>query len=129
MTKSTGVGRGGYRKGARRPELPKRLKREKQVISFQAGDFAYFVAVMGSVEAAKKQIEQWVRAYPMACGETDRLLAQSPLAAELLTYLEMQSTPEAESLADKLQSLVVVRELDELRVEGAIELPGGAYIV
>jgi hypothetical protein len=129
MTKSTGVGRGGYRKGARRPELPKRLKREKQIISFQAEDFAYFVAVMGSVEAAKKQIEQWVRAYPMARGETDRLLAQSPLVAELLTYLETQNTPEAESLSEKLQSLVVTRELDELRVEGAIELPGGAYIV
>ena len=129
MTKSTGVGRGGYRKGARRPELPKRLKREKQIISFQAGDFAYFVAVMGSVVAAKKQIEQWVRAYPMARGETDRLLAQSPLAAELLTYLETQNTPEAESLAEKLQGLVVNRELDELRAEGAIELPGGSYIV
>jgi hypothetical protein len=129
MTKSTGVGRGGYRKGSRRPKLPKRLKREKQIISFQAGDFAYFVAVMGSVGAAKKQIEQWVRAYPMARSETDRLLAQSPVAAELLTYLETQSTPEAESLAEKLQSLVVNRELDELRVEGVINLPGGAYIV
>jgi hypothetical protein len=129
MTKSTGVGRGGYRKGARRPELPKRLKREKQIISFQAGDFAYFVAVMGSIEAAKKQIEQWVRAYPMARGETDRLLAQSPIAAELLNYLEAQNTPEAESLAEKLQSLVVTRELDELRDDGAIELSSGAYIV
>jgi hypothetical protein len=128
MTKSTGVGRGGYREGARRPKLPNIVKREKHVISFQAGEFAYFVVVMGSVEAAKKQIEQWVRAYPMARGETDHLLAQSPLAAELLTYLEAQSTPESKNLAEKLQSLVVVRELNELRAEGVIELPGGAYI-
>lgn len=106
MTKSTGVGRGGHRKGARRPQIPKRLKREKQTISFQAGDFAYFVAVMGSVEAAKKQIEEWVRAYPMARSETDRLLAQSPLAAELLAYLEVTDAPE--SLCDRLESLIGV---------------------
>lgn len=131
MTKSTGVGRGGYREGARRPELPKRLKREKQTISFQVGDFAYFVAVMGSVGAAKKQIEDWVRAYPMARGETDRLLTQSPLASEILSYLETQEdSAKAQELADKLQLLIVNRELDELRAEGAIaQLPGGAYIV
>jgi hypothetical protein len=105
MTKSTGVGRGGYREGARRPALPKRLKREKQIISFQAGDFACFVAVLGSVEAAKKQIEQWVRAYPLARGETDRLLAQSPLVVELLNYLEVTDAPE--ELRDKLESLMV----------------------
>lgn len=128
MTKSTGVGRGGYRKGARRPELPKRLKREKQIISFQAGDFAYFVAVMGSVEAAKKQIEQWVRAYPMARGETDRLLAQSPLAAELLIYLELTDAPE--HLRDRLESLIVQRVSDEVKIaDGVIKTKDGAYIV
>jgi len=104
MTKSTGIGRGGYRKGARRPELPKRLKREKQIISFQAGDFADFVAVMGSLAAAKKQIEQWVRAYPMTCGETHRLLAKSPLAAKLLTYLKETNAPK--NLRDQLESLI-----------------------
>lgn len=128
MTKSTGVGRGGYRKGARRPELPKRLKREKQVISFQAGDFAYFVAVMGSVEAAKNQIEQWVRGYPMARGETDRLLTQSPLATELLAYLEEMGAPE--HLRDRLESLIVQRASDEIKiVDGVIKTKDGVYIV
>lgn len=128
MTKSTGVGRGGYRKGARRPELPKRLKREKQIISFQAGDFAYFVAVVGSVDAAKKQIEQWVRTYPMARGESDRLLAQSPLAAELLTYLEATDAPE--HLRDRLESLIVQRASDEDRLATeVIKTKDGAYIV
>src|SRR4028118_1289267 len=107
MTKSTGVGRGGYRKGAGRPELQKRLKREKQVINFQAGDFADFVAVMGSLAAAKKQIEQWVRTYPITRGETDRLLAQSPLTAELLAYLETTDAPK--NLRDQLKSLIVQR--------------------
>jgi hypothetical protein len=114
MTKSTGVGRGGYRKGARRPELPKRLKREKQVISFQAGDFADFVAAMGSLVTAKKQIEQWVRAYPITCGETDHLLTQPLLAAELLTYLEATDAPG--HLQDQLKLLIVQRKSDEVKV-------------
>ena len=130
MTKSTGVGRGGHREGARRPELPKRLKREKQVISFRAGEFAYFVAAMGSVEAAKKQIEQWVQAYPIARGETDHLLAQSPLAARLLNYLEAIGTPESEDYAEELLSLIVAREWDEAKlVDGAIKLKGDSYII
>lgn len=128
MTKSTGVGRGGYRKGARRPELPKNLKREKQIISFQTGDFADFVAVVGSVEAAKKQIEQWVRAYPMARGQSDRLLAQSPLAAELLAYLEATNAPE--ELRDELESLIVQRASDENRLaDGVVETRDGTYII
>lgn len=127
MTKSTGVGRGGYREGARRPELPKRLKREKQIISFQAGDFAYFVAVMGSVKAAKKRIEEWVRAYPMARGETDRLLAQSPLAAELLTYLEATDAPE--HLRDRLESLIVQRASDEIKIAEGVAQVGDSLII
>jgi hypothetical protein len=127
MTKSTGVGRGGYRKGARRPKLPNIVKREKQIISFQAGDFAYFVAVMGSVEAAKKQIEQWVRAYPMARGETDRLLAQSPLAAELLAYLETTDAPE--QLRDQLESLIVQRASDEVKIAEGVTQVGESFVV
>lgn len=114
MTKSRGVGRGGHRRGAGRPEIPEKLKREKQVISFQAGDFADFVAVMGSLTAAKKQIEQWVRAYPIARGETDRLLTQSPLAAGLLAYLEATDAPE--NLRDWVESLIVQRISDEVKV-------------
>jgi len=127
MTKSTGVGRGGYREGARRPELPKKLKREKQIISFQAGDFAYFVAVMGSVEAAKKQIEDWVRAYPIARGETDRLLAQSPLATELLTYLEATDAPE--HLRDRLESLIMQRASDEVKIADGVTQVGESSVV
>lgn len=127
MTKSTGVGRGGYREGARRPELPKRLKREKQIISFQAGDFAYFVAVMGSVALAKKQIEEWVRAYPMARGETDRLLAQSPLAAELLAYLEATDAPE--HLRDQLESLIVQRASDEVKITEGVTQVGESFVI
>jgi hypothetical protein len=127
MTKSTGVGRGGYRKGARRPKLPNIVKREKQIISFQAGDFAYFVAVVGSVEAAKKQIEQWVRAYPMARGETDRLLAQSPVAGKLLSYLEATDGPQ--ELIDELESLIVARDSDEVKIAEGVVQVGDSLIV
>jgi hypothetical protein len=90
------------------------------VISFQAGDFADFVAIMGSVVAAKKQIERWVRAYPIVRGETDRLITQSPLAAELLAYLEATNAPE--NLRDWVESLIVQRESDEGKLaESAVE--------
>ena len=125
MTKSTGVGRGGYRKGARRPELPKELKREKQVISFQAGDFADFVATIGSLAAAKKQIEEWVRVYPMVRGETDRFLAQSPLATELLAHLEATDAPE--NLHDWVEWLIVQRKSNDAQLaDRAIKKEDGA---
>jgi hypothetical protein len=121
--------RGGSRTGAGRKPLPTHQKKEQFNVSLPPGDAIALKILIPSATERNELIKKWVRAYVINHGESDRLLAQSPLAAELLTYLETQSTPEAESLAEKLQSLVVTRELDELRVEGAIELPSGAYII
>lgn len=58
----------------------------------------------------------------------DRLLAQSPLAAELLTYLEATDAPE--ELRDRLESLMVQRASDEVKIAtGVIRTKNGAYIV
>jgi hypothetical protein len=46
-----------------------------------------------------------MRAYVVAGGESDRLLAQSPLATELLAHLESTDAPE--SLRDRLKSLIL----------------------
>jgi hypothetical protein len=46
-----------------------------------------------------------MRAYVVAGGESDRLLAQSPLATELLAYLEATDAPE--DLHDRLKSLIL----------------------
>ncbi len=114
MTKSTGVGRGGYRKGARRPKLEEKLKRVKYIVSLQAGQVADFEAATGGSEAAKKQIEQWVRVYTIARGGTDRLLAQSATALKLLAYLKATNGPD--ELRKELESLIMQRTLDEVRV-------------
>lgn len=58
---------------------------------------------------------QWMQGYVVAGGESDRLLAQSPLATELLAYLEATDTPE--DLCDRLESLIVQRASDEVRIE------------
>ena len=72
----------------------------------------------------------WVRAYVISGGETDRLLAQSPLSLRLLNYLEAIGTPDAEDYAEELLSLIVARESDEAKlVDGVIKLKGDSYIV
>lgn len=50
-------------------------------------------------------ILSWVRAYVVANGESDRLLAQSSVAGEILSYLEAADAPQ--ELIDKLESLKV----------------------
>lgn len=117
MTKSTGVGRGGYRKGARRPKIDKKLKRMKYIVSLRAGQIADFEAVTGGAEAAKKQIENWVRAYTIARGETNRFLAQSSTVSKLMAYLEATNAPDG--LRKELESFIVQRASDEDKIADA----------
>lgn len=114
MTKSTGVGRGGYRKSARRPKLDEKLKRVKYIVSLQAGQVADFEATTGSAKAAKKQIEAWVRAYTIAHSGTDTLLAQFPTALKLMAYLKATNAPD--ELRKELESLIVQRASDEVKL-------------
>lgn len=70
----------------------------------------------------------WARAYVIDNGESDRLLAQSPLALELLTYLEATDAPE--HLRDRLELLTVQRVSDEVKIaDGTIKTKNGAYII
>lgn len=69
----------------------------------------------------------WVRAYVVAGGESDRLLAQSPLAIELLTYLEATDAPE--HLRDRLESLIVQRVSDEVKITEGVTQVGESFIV
>jgi hypothetical protein len=94
----------------------------------QAGQLADFEVATGGAEAAKKQIEAWVRAYMIARGETDRLLAQSPLATELLTYLESTDAPG--HLRDQVKYLIMQRESDGVKiVNGINKTESGTYLV
>ncbi len=128
MTKSTGVGRGGYRKGARRPKLDEKLKRVKYIISLQAGRIADFETATGDAETAKKQIEAWVCAYTVASNETDRLLAASPTAIKLLRYLKATNAPD--ELREELESLIVQQVSDKVNIgDGVIKTQSGAFVI
>lgn len=66
-------------------------------------------------------ILSWVRAYVVANGESDRLLAQSSVAGEILNYLEAVDAPQ--ELIDKLESVIVVRLCDEVKIaEGVVQV-------
>lgn len=72
-------------------------------------------------------LTSWVRAYVIAGGESDRLLAQSPLAAELLAYLEATDAPE--HLRDQLESLILQRASDEIKIAEGVVQVGDSLIV
>lgn len=117
------------RKGGRTP-LPKGEKKEIAHIHLPQWLLAAFKKLVPVGRERTNLIVGWVRAYVVANGESDRLLAQSPLSLRLLNYLEAIGTPEAEDYAEELLSLIVVRESDEAKLEdGAIELTGDSYIV
>ena len=80
-------------------------------------ELAYFYVPRWLLEAFKvlvpvaadrsNLILNWVRAYVVANGESDRLLAQSSVAGEILNYLEATDAPQ--ELIDKLESVIVAR--------------------
>lgn len=62
-----------------------------------------------------KLVTRWVRAYLISNGESDRLLAQSPTVAKVLSYLEETEAPQ--ELRDEVESLIVNRDMGELKIE------------
>jgi hypothetical protein len=73
-----------------------------------------------------KLFTSWARAYLVANGESNRLLAQSPTAIKLLNYLEQINAPL--ELRDELESLIVQRDFEERKAEAGTA-PDGIYIL
>jgi len=59
-------------------------------------------------------VTKWVRSH-IANPNSDRLLSESPLAIEILNYLEANDAPE--ELIKELESLVVGRDRGEVQIE------------
>jgi hypothetical protein len=115
------------RSGGRNP-LPENQKKEQICVYLPVGDVIALKILIPLAKERNNLIKGWVRAYIINHGESDRLLAQSPLAAELLAYLEATDAPE--QLRDRLESLIVQRASDEDRLAtGVIKTKDGAYIV
>lgn len=72
-------------------------------------------------------IFRWVRTYVVANGESDRLLAQSSVAGEILSYLEASQAPQ--ELIDKLESVIVARLSDEVKITEGVVQVGDSYIL
>lgn len=119
---------GGSRKNAGRKPMPASEK-PINIDGYVATEIIEgFRKLIPAAADRNKLYTQWMRAYVIAGGETDRLLAQSPLAAELLTHLEVTDAPE--ELRDRLESLMVQRASDEVKVAtGVIKTKNGAYII
>ena len=121
---------GGSRKNAGRKPMPASEK-PINIDGYVATEIIEgFRKLVPAAADRNKLYTQWVQAYVVANGESDRLLTQSPLSLRLLNYLEMIGTPESEDLAEELLSLIVARESDEARLDnGAINPKGDSYII
>lgn len=115
------------RSGGRKP-LPATEKATQANIYLPAILLEDWQNLVPSATDRSKLAASWVRAYVISGGESDRLLAQSPVAAELAAYLEATNAPQ--ELQDKLESLVVARLSDEVKLaDGVVKTKGGAYII
>ena len=113
--------------GGRKPIHSEKSKPTQANLYLPAGELEDFCELVPATSDRNKLVRQWVRAYTIAGGESDRLLAQSPLSAELLSYLETTDAPE--ELRDKLESLIMARASDEVKIaEGVIQV-GESFLV
>ncbi len=116
------------RSGGRKPVYSEKNKPAQANLYLPAGDLDNFCKLVPATADRNKLVTQWVRAYTIANGETDRLLAQSPLAAKLLAYLEATDAPE--QLRDRLKSLIVQRAFDEIKItEGVVQVDNSLIIL
>ena len=122
-----GIGSGGSHGGGRKRKHEDE-KSIKATFQINNGVWKYFCSLVCEPAKRHKLIQGWIQIYSIAGGESDRLLAQSPLAVKLLAYLETTDAPE--DLRDRLESLIVYRASDEVRMEsGVTRTKGGAYII
>ena len=115
------------RSGGRKPVYSEKNKPAQANLYLPAGDLDNFCKLVPATADRNKLVTQWVRAYTIANSETDRLLAQSPLAAELLAYLEVTDAPE--QLRDRLESLIVQRASDEVKIAEGVTQVGESFVI
>ena len=113
--------------GGRKPVYSEKNKPAQANLYLPAGDLDNFCELVPATADRNKLVTQWVRAYTIAKGDTDRLLAQSPLAAELIAYLEATDAPE--ELRDRLESLIVQRASDEVKIAEGVAQVGESFII
>lgn len=114
------------RNGGRIPLSPEE-KRELAYFYLPRWLLEAFKALIPVAADRSNLILSWVRAYVIAGGESDRLLMQSSVAIEVLNYLETSDAPQ--ELIDKVESAIVARVFDDVRIIDGVTAIGDSYIV
>ena len=118
---------GGSRKNAGRKPMPASEK-PINIDGYVATEIIEgFRKLVPAAADRNKLYTQWVRAYVVAGGESDRLLAQSSVAGEILNYLEASEAPQ--HLIDKLESAIVTRLCDEVKITKGVVQVGDSYVL
>ncbi|MEG4484827.1 hypothetical protein [Microcoleus sp. D2_18a_B4] len=112
--------------GGRIP-LPEEEKAETLYVSLPRWLLEAFKKLVPRGIDRSKLIINWVRAYAVAGGESDRLLMQSSVAVEVLGYLEATNAPQ--ELIDKVESAIVARVFDDVRIAEGVTQVGDSFIV
>lgn len=110
-----------------RNRLPPAEKKQQVIFYIPAWLLEAFLELVPQQVDRNKLVINWLRAYTIANGESDRLVAQSPVAAELAAYLEATDAPQ--ELRDKLESLMVARASDEIKIAEGVTQVGDSLIV
>lgn len=114
--------------GAGRKSLPTHQKKEQFNVSLPPGDAIALKILIPSASERNDLIKEWVRAYLVARGKSDRLFAQSPTLLKAIRWIESQPEPD-EELLDELHSLLVTRESDEMKIADGVTQVGDSLIV
>jgi hypothetical protein len=82
------------RSGGRKPKYSADTKPIQANFKLPAGELAAFCELVPEPAYRNQLIAQWIRAYTIANGESNRLLAQSPTLAKNIAYLEANDGPQ-----------------------------------
>ena len=110
-----------------RTALPEDEKREQANFYLPRWLLEAFKVLVPAASDRSLLITSWVRTYVIAGGESDRLLEQSSVAGEILNYLEITDAPQ--ELIDKLESVIVTRLSDDVKIAECVSQVGESFII
>lgn len=114
------------RNGGRKPITPNR-KPTQANLQVPLEELEAFKTVAPTAAERNQLVTQWMRAYTLLGGESDRLFAQSPTIGKILGYLEATNAPD--DLIDEVFNLIVRHTYDEMQIDAGIARIGDSFIV
>lgn len=122
MSKRLPRGRNGGRKAT-----PLNRKPTQANIQVPLEDLEAFKAIASTAAERNQLVTQWMRAYTLSGGESDRLFSQLPTIGKILGHLEATNAPD--ELIDEVFNLIVRHTYDEMQIDAGIARIGDSFIV